>query len=126
MPKSFKYTLFAARNGPQPVVRYHKDPFVFISLCELRSSSNKVVSKKNFIEQWLVPNCEQGILAFSLQILRCIIWSGGPMDGGMPMHGGDFDGPPGFLSGPPPPDQQQQLLSQRSSPEFISSQLLGS
>lgn len=55
------------------------------------------------------------------------------MDGSMPMHGGDFGGitpepPPGFLPGPPPgPDQQQQqqLMSQRSSPEFISTQLLG-
>lgn len=51
------------------------------------------------------------------------------MDGGMPMHG-EFGGmnpdAPPFLGGPPPPEQQQQqLLSQRSSPEFISSQLLG-
>ncbi|EEB13732.1 LIM/homeobox protein Lhx3, putative [Pediculus humanus corporis] len=57
---------------------------------------------------------------------------GGPMDGSIPMHGGEFGGitpepPPGFMPGPPPgpEQQQQQIMSQRSSPEFISTQLLG-
>ena len=45
--------------------------------------------------------------------------------GPMPM-GGDFSGmagepPPGFLPQPPPPNDPQ-LLSQRASPEFITSQ----
>nr|CAD7452557.1 unnamed protein product [Timema tahoe] len=51
---------------------------------------------------------------------------GGPMDQGpgMPM-GGEFGGltpepPPGFLAQPPPTNEQ--LLSQRASPEFMSSQ----
>ena len=54
------------------------------------------------------------------------------MDGSIPMHGGEFGGitpepPPGFMPGPPPgpEQQQQQIMSQRSSPEFISTQLLG-
>lgn len=50
----------------------------------------------------------------------------GPMDPGpMPM-GGDFSGmagepPPGFLPQPPPPNDPQ-LMSQRASPEFLTSQ----
>lgn len=54
------------------------------------------------------------------------------MDASIPMHGGEFGGitpepPPGFMPGPPPgpEQQQQQIMSQRSSPEFISTQLLG-
>lgn len=60
-----------------------------------------------------------------------LLSAGGPMDGSLPMHGGDFGGitpepPTGFMPGPPPgPEQQQQIMSQRSSPEFISTQLLG-
>jgi hypothetical protein len=44
----------------------------------------------------------------------------GPMPMGTEFGGLTPEPPPGFLQQPPPPNEQ--LISQRSSPEFISSQ----